>query len=159
MTRYNDATLRRAFRPKRNGLQPGGAEGRRHFGCRYNSAPVIEPARLKAVPLALWQSPRRFFPASDVYNLFSNPRPARRRHTEPARQLHYVSQPYKPGAMFGRDYRWRFEHSAGIADRKQGRKLFAGEFFRFGCHCLSMTPFRHTAWSTLLIPRRPNLIF
>jgi hypothetical protein len=37
--------------------------------------------------------------------------------------------------------RW-FEHSARIADDKQGRKLFAGEQFRLGDHDLSMASFR-----------------
>jgi hypothetical protein len=36
--------------------------------------------------------------------------------------------------MFGRDYCWRFEHSARIAYCKQGRKLFATERFRLGGH-------------------------
>jgi hypothetical protein len=52
--------------------------------------------------------------------------------------------------MFNRDYCWRFEHSAGIADDKQRRKLFAGEHFRFGDHYSNMVPFRDVAWSTLL---------
>ena len=44
--------------------------------------------------------------------------------------------------MFGWDYcRW-FEHS-GIANRKQGRKLFAGELFRLGGHRPNMAPFRN----------------
>jgi hypothetical protein len=44
--------------------------------------------------------------------------------------------------MFNRDYCWRFEHSAGIADDKQRRNLFAGEHFRFGDYYPNMVPFR-----------------
>src|SRR5258706_11328338 len=52
--------------------------------------------------------------------------------------------------MFGRDYCWRFEHSARIAYCKQGRKLFASEHVRFGGHHPSMAPSVIVAWSTLL---------
>jgi len=44
--------------------------------------------------------------------------------------------------MFGGDdCRW-FKHSGRIADREQGRKLFAGELFRLGGHQPNMAPFR-----------------
>jgi hypothetical protein len=45
--------------------------------------------------------------------------------------------------MVGGDYRWRFEHSAGIADCKQGRQLFVSEYFGFGDHRSNMTHLRN----------------
>jgi hypothetical protein len=52
--------------------------------------------------------------------------------------------------MFGGDYRWRVNYSGRLADYQQGRKLLAGEHFRFEVHVLVVTSSIIGVWSILL---------
>ena len=55
--------------------------------------------------------------------------PAGGGHPKPARYVGHVPEPDQPSAVFGGDYRWRFEYGRPVSDLKQGRQLFGRERF------------------------------
>jgi hypothetical protein len=77
-----------------------------------------------------------------------HPDSSRRGHSQPAFEVHHVTQCYQSCAMLDRDHGRGVMHNR-VSNLKQGCELFTGEYFCFWGHTLSMDRFGNPLWSIL----------